>query len=223
MMDSMRKSGSMANVLLLGANGLVGQEVLTLLRRDPRIDTLYAPTRRPLAAQQKLVNPQGPDILALVAALDAPIDCVFSCLGTTRRAAGSKVAFHQVDYRLVVETAAAAKALGASQLLVVSALGADAGSRLFYNRTKGEMEQALQQQDWPRLTLGRPSMLIGDRQPPRPLETLSAPLFRLLPGKWQAITASDVARALYFQAFSRTTPGVTILESDALRLLARNL
>lgn len=212
----------MAKVLLLGANGLVGQEMLTLLRRDPRVSQICAPTRRALAAQQKLFNPHGADIAALTSALEGSFDCAFCCLGTTRKAAGSKEAFRQVDYQLVIQTAAAAQRLGVSHFLVVSALGADAHSRFFYNRTKGEMEQQLRQQAWPRLTIARPSMLLG-RQPPRPLEGLSAPLFKLLPGKWKAISARDVAQALYVQAFNLSTPGVTILESDALRRQAREM
>ncbi|MBZ7490962.1 hypothetical protein FMJ35_32355, partial [Klebsiella michiganensis] len=73
------------------------------------------------------------------------------------------------------------KKLGAQHMLVVSAMGANAHSPFFYNRVKGEMEEALIAQQWPRLTIARPSMLIGEREKKRTGETLLAPLFSLLP------------------------------------------
>lgn len=114
-----------------------------------------------------------------------------------------------------MESALTGLRLGAQHCLVVSALGANADSTFLYNRTKGEMEQALREQHWPRLTLVRPSMLVGDRPAPRLMERLTLPLFRLLPGKWRAVSAKDVAQTLLQQAF---TPGegVRVLESDRL-------
>ena len=89
-----------------------------------------------------------------------PIDIVFCCLGTTRREAGSKEAFIHADYTLVVDTALTGRRLGAQHMLVVSAMGANAHSPFFYNRVKGEMEEALIAQNWPKLTIARPSMLL---------------------------------------------------------------
>ena len=97
----------------------------------------------------------------------------------------------------------------------MSAIGANPGSVFLYNRTKGQMEQALREQNWPRLTLVRPSMLFGSRAEPRLLERLSQPLFGLLPGKWKGVAAKDVAQTLLTQAFSPGR-GVKILESDQL-------
>jgi uncharacterized protein YbjT (DUF2867 family) len=94
-------------------------------------------------------------------------------------------------------------------------VGANPRSSFLYNRTKGEMEQALREQNWPRLTLVRPSMLLGNRPSPRLLERLTAPLFKLLPGKWRSVAAKDVAQTLLEQAFSPGS-GVTVLESDQL-------
>ncbi len=102
----------------------------------------------------------------------------FCCPGTTRREAGSKEAFVHADYTLVVDTALAGKRLGAQHMLVVSAMGANAHSPFFYNRVKGEMEEALMAQEWPRLTIARPSMLLGIGEHKRANETLFAPLFR---------------------------------------------
>lgn len=210
----------MAKVLLLGASGLVGAELLCLLEQDSRVSRIVAPTRQPLASLSKLVNPVGNDLPALVAGLTEPIDLFFCCLGTTRKQAGSTAAFHDIEFNMVVNSALSARQLGANHCLVVSANGANPGSRLYYNRTKGLIEQALIAQEWPLLTLIRPSLLVGQRQPPRRLEQLSVPLFKLLPGKWKAIDALDVAKAMQQQAFNAGLGGITVLESDQLAAIA---
>lgn len=91
---------------------------------------------------------------------------ISSSVAWERRAGrpGSKEAFVHADYTLVVDTALTGKRLGAQHMLVVSAMGANAHSPFFYNRVKGEMEAALIEQDWPRLTIARPSMLSGERE-----------------------------------------------------------
>ncbi|WP_440866708.1 NAD(P)H-binding protein [Symbiopectobacterium purcellii] len=209
----------MSRVVLLGATGLIGQELLKLLQANSRVEVIYAPTRRPLPTQDKLVNPCHEDVRVALAQLHEPVDIVFCCLGTTRKQAGSKQAFRFVDYTLVVDSAAHAKALGATHLLTVSAMRANATSPFFYSRIKGEMEAALRQQGWRHLTLVRPSLLLGERTTPRPLEHLSAPLFKLLPAKWRAIEGKAVARALMNHAFSpEPKASVTVLEAEELRV-----
>lgn len=205
----------MARVLITGASGLVGGELLRLLLADIQVTSVVAPTRKALPAHAKLDNPVGGDLHELLAQLAQPVDVVFCCLGTTRKQAGNAEAFRYVDYQLVVETAQAGQRLGAQHCLVVSAIGANAKSPFLYNRTKGEMEQTLREQHWPRLTLVRPSMLFGSRAEPRLLERLSQPLFSLLPGKWKGVAAKDVAQTLLTQAFSPGS-GIKILESDQL-------
>ena len=106
-------------------------------------------------------------------------------------------------------------------MLVVSSMGANAHSPFFYNRVKGEMEQALIAQKWPRLTIARPSMLLGDRDKQRANEMFLAPLFRLLPGNWKSIEARDVARAMLAEALAPGPEGVTILTSSELRERAK--
>ncbi|CNK57077.1 oxidoreductase [Yersinia enterocolitica] len=207
----------MAKVLLLGASGLVGGELLRLLRLDARVTSIIAPTRKPLPAMNKLTNPQGENIGELLKTLHDPVDLVFCCLGTTRKQAGSQAAFRQVDYRLVLATGETGLRLGARHFLLVSAMGANPHSWMFYNRTKGEAERDLQAQGWPQLTIARPSMLAGQRTKPRLMESLSAPLFALLPDKWRLIKAKYVAQALLDQAFAPPKAGVTILTSAEMQ------
>lgn len=208
----------MSRVVLLGATGLIGQELLKLLQANSRVEVIYAPTRRPLPAQDKLVNPCHEDVRVALAQLHEPVDMVFCCLGITRKLAGSKQAFRFVDYTLVVDSAARAKALGATHLLTVSAMSASATSPFFYSRIKGEMEAALRQQGWRHLTLVRPSLLLGERTTRRPLEHFSAPLLKWMPAKWRAIEGKTVARALMNHAFSpEPKASVTVLEAEELR------
>ncbi|EPO1791720.1 NAD-dependent epimerase/dehydratase family protein [Cronobacter turicensis] len=211
----------MSRVLITGASGLVGGHLLRMLVDEPRVSSIIAPTRRPLRVpMHKVENPCDPQLSDVLTQLSAPLDIVFCCLGTTRREAGSKEAFILADYTLVVDTSLAGLRLGAKHMLVVSALGANPNSPFFYNRVKGEMETALKAQGWPRLTLARPSLLIGDREKRRARESFMAPLFRLLPGKWKAIEAQTVAQALINAALSPAKEDVAVLDSAQLREIA---
>lgn len=207
----------MSQVLITGVTGLVGGHLLRMLLNAPGVKSVAAPTRRPLADISGVFNPHDPQLTDALAQVVDPIDIVFCCLGTTRREAGSKEAFVHADYTLVIDTALVGKKLGAQHMLVVSAMGANAHSPFFYNRVKGEMEEALIAQQWPRLTIARPSMLIGEREKKRAGETLFAPLFNLLPGNLKSIEARDVASALLAEALSPTQEGVQILSSSQLR------
>lgn len=207
----------MSQVLLTGATGLVGGHLLRMLLNAQDIKSIAAPTRRPLSDISGVFNPHDPQLTDALAQVVDPVDIVFCCLGTTRREAGSKEAFVHADYTLVIDTALVGKKLGAQHMLVVSAMGANAHSPFFYNRVKGEMEEALIAQQWPRLTIARPSMLVGEREKKRAGETLLAPLFSLLPGNLKSIDARDVASALLAEALSPAQEGVRILSSSLLR------
>lgn len=211
----------MTQVMITGATGLVGDHLLRMLIRQPEITRIVAPTRRPLRnIPERVFNPCDPQLTDALAQVAGPIDTVFCCLGTTRREAGSKEAFIHTDYALVVDTALTGRRLGASHLLVVSAIGANARSFFFYNRVKGEMEDALVAQNWPLLTLARPSMLLGERNKKRTTESLAAPLFAMLPGNLKSIAARDVARAMLKEALHPSQSGLNIIGSAKLREMA---
>jgi uncharacterized protein YbjT (DUF2867 family) len=161
------------------------------------------------------------------AAMAAADDC-YILLGTTIKEAGSEAAFRRVDYDAVLATARAARVAGATRVAVVSALGASKSSRVFYNRVKGEMEQAIAQMGFRSVVIAQPSLLVGDRralgQSRRPGEEWSLrllmPVARFIPLKWRPIEARTVARAL-FRAMIESHPGVRVLNSAALHELGR--
>lgn len=200
------------HVLLAGASGLTGEHLLDRLLNEPTITRVLAPSRRPLAEHPHLENPVG-ETAELLPRLSGQVDIAFCCLGTTIKKAGSEQAFRAVDLDLVVAFAKRARELGARHLIVISALGADPSSSIFYNRVKGEMEAALKAQDWPQLTLCRPSLLLGERTEPRLAEQLAGPLSRLIPGKYHGIEACQLARAMWRLALEEQE-GVRVVESD---------
>lgn len=207
------------NILIIGASGLSGEHLLDRVLNEPTVQRVLAPSRRPLAEHPHLDNPRG-NLQEVLAQLQGPIDIAFCCLGTTLRQAGSEGAFRAIDRDLVIACAQRARELGARHFIVVSALGADPRSRVLYSRIKGEMEEALKAQDWPQLTIARPSLLLGPRREQRLIEQLAAPLARLLLGKWRAISVCTLARALWRLALEEDQ-GVRVVESDELRRLGR--
>jgi uncharacterized protein YbjT (DUF2867 family) len=216
-------------VLLAGATGLVGRALLSLLLTSKHYGSVHVLLRRTppdIEASAKLKVHQV-DFARLPAAFPA-VDDVFIALGTTIKIAGSEAAFRQVDFDFVVNIARAAMAAGATRLAVVSALGADPTSRIFYNRVKGETEIAVLQVGYESVVIAQPSMLLGDRaalgQPPRSGELwaarLLAPLGWIMPKGVRPIAASAVASAL-LAAMLDAKPGVHVLKSGAMQPYAR--
>jgi uncharacterized protein YbjT (DUF2867 family) len=206
-------------ILLAGASGLTGEHLLDRLLNEPTVAHVVAPARRILAPHPHLANPVG-ELSELLPQLSGSFDTAFCCLGTTLKQAGSQAAFRAVDHDLVLAFAERARALGTRHLLVISALGADAQSGVFYSRVKGEVEAALQAQNWPQLTIVRPSLLLGPRSDFRLGESLIAPLARWIPGKYRGIQASTLAHALWRLALEEQD-GTRIIESTQLRQLGR--
>jgi uncharacterized protein YbjT (DUF2867 family) len=211
--------------LLAGATGLVGHALLPLLLASKHYRGVHVLLRRAaldIKASPKL-KVHHVDFAMLPAAFPT-VDDVFITLGTTIKVAGSEAAFRQVDFAFVVNTARAARAAGATRLAVVSALGADAKSRVFYNRVKGDMQVAIAQLGYESVVIAQPSLLLGDRaalgQPARSGEVWAArllgPLGWIVP-KWvRPIPARTVASALLAAIFD-AKPGVRILKSGAMQ------
>ena len=207
------------HILIAGATGLTGEHLLDRLLSEPTVARVLAPTRRPLAAHPHLENPVG-ELQGLLPQLSGQVDTAFCCLGSTIKQAGSQDAFRAIDHDLILAFARRARELGARHLVVISALGANPNSSVFYNRVKGETEEALKAMDWPQLTIARPSLLLGARHEFRLGERLAAPLLRWLPGKYRGIDACALARALWRLALEEED-GIRVIESADLRRLGR--
>ena len=215
--------------LLYGATGLVGRELLLLLLASPEVDAVIAPSRRPLPiSHQKLTAPLVEfDDPAALRALSAADD-VFCCLGTTIKKAGSQAAFRKVDHDYPLAVARAAHAAGAKQFLVVTAVGADAKSGVFYNRVKGELEQALGALAFPGgVKVFHPSLILGDRAERRPAEAIAMGLMSATAGlfvgplmRYRAIEGAGVARGL-LRAALQEPAGNAVYEGAGLFAIAR--
>jgi uncharacterized protein YbjT (DUF2867 family) len=211
--------------LLAGATGLVGRALLPLLLAGKNYRRVHLLLRR--AALDIKANPKLKvhyvDFARLPAAFP-PVDDVFITLGTTIKVAGSEAAFREVDFAFVVNTARAARAAGATRLAVVSALGADAKSRIFYNRVKGEMESAIAQLGYESIVIAQPSLLLGDRatlaQPVRHGEVwvgrLLGPMSWIVPKGLRPVSDRAVASAL-LAAILTAKPGIHVLKSGAMQ------
>ncbi|HZA28567.1 MAG TPA: oxidoreductase [Gammaproteobacteria bacterium] len=208
--------------LVAGATGLVGRECLRLLACDDCISEVRALVRRPLP--QDSIGPRVRECRTEFDHLHNypdwfEVDWVFCALGTTIRQVGSQEAFRRVDYEYPLAIAKAARARGASHFLLVSALGANAHSRVFYSRVKGELEDAVLGLGYPSVTIARPSVLLGDRQERRLGEGLAKRLAWLAPPRWRPVHARQVALALV-RAAKAQLGGVHVLENAALRTSA---
>jgi uncharacterized protein YbjT (DUF2867 family) len=208
---------------IAGATGLVGLHLVDALLEDPTFASVVTLGRRPVPRSHAKLTQVTVDFTALDPASLPPVTDAFCTLGTTIGKAGSREAFRAVDHDAVLAFARAAKARGASHGYVVTALGADARSWVFYNRVKGEVEAALQTVGFEGLVIVRPSLLLGERAEHRPGERLAIQLSSALkpllaPLPWRPIEAAVVARAL--RTLARTPPtGVRIYPSGELHAL----
>ena len=209
----------MTTVMLVGATGLVGQQVLQKALASERVRRVVALTRRALPPHPKLINPvvdfdRLPD--------DAPwwaVDAVVCTLGTTLKVAGSQAAFYRVDHDLPLRVAQLALRHGAQAYALNSALGADPRSRVFYSRTKGELERDLRALGYPSLTLVRPGLIGGERHESRPAEQIGVRVSQwlrpLLPPRYRLVPAERIAHHL-LQAALAGAPGCNVLSSEAI-------
>jgi uncharacterized protein YbjT (DUF2867 family) len=216
--------------LVAGGTGLVGREVIEALLADNSVGAVHVLVRAHNAefAKRSGLTQHVVDYTQPLANLP-PADDAFCCLGTTIKTAGSQAAFRAVDFDAALAFARAARTCGASRLGVVSALGADASSSVFYNRVKGELEQAVKTLGFECVLLARPSLLLGDRaalgQTVRTGERIGAalnvPLGWLLPDSVRPIAARTVALGLMRAVHQCDRPGVFTVPSHELQVLGR--
>ena len=206
-------------LLLVGATGLVGREVLRLALTDARVTYVVAPVRRPLPAHPKL-NAPIVDFDHLPP--DAPwwqADALICTLGTTMKVAGTRQAFRKVDHDYPLAVARLALAAGTRTYALNSAAGANAASRFFYNRVKGELECDLEALGFASLTHVRPGLIGGERDVARAGEGTALRLLRVLgpvlPARWRINPAPRIAQAL-LEAAIAAAPGLHVVTSEHL-------
>jgi uncharacterized protein YbjT (DUF2867 family) len=209
----------MKTALLVGATGLIGDLLARRLVESADYERVTVLTRKPLSWQHARLqeipfdfdNPNG----LLVRA-----DDIFCALGTTMKKAGSREAFRKVDYQYPLDVARLGLQNGAKQFSIVTAMGADVDSAIFYNRVKGEVERELGTLGYPTLLIFRPSLLLGNRGEVRLGERIGEGFMRLfaplIPAKYKAVEAASVANAMFTTA-QQDLQGQHVFESDVLQ------
>ncbi|MBL7871028.1 MAG: NAD(P)H-binding protein [Cyclobacteriaceae bacterium] len=206
--------------LIAGATGLIGNQLLEFLISDSHYSKIIALSRKPLS----ITNPKVENIVMEVEQLERhpelKADDVFCCLGTTMKQAGSKVAFRKVDFDYPLHLAKVLKGNGAQQFLLISALGANKNSLVFYNQVKGEIEEAIKSVGFKALHILRPSLLLGSRKEQRSGEDAAKVFYKifgfLIPKKYQGLESIKVARAMHALS-KKELAGVFIYESNVLQ------
>jgi len=207
--------------IVIGATGLVGSEVLNLLLKDDRYQTVKVFHRRNTGTshpklEEHIINfEEISEWKHLVTG-----DELYSALGTTIKKAGSQEAQYTVDFTYQYETAKAAAENGVKKYSLVSSAGANHQSRMFYSRLKGELDEAVKELPFEVITVLRPSILDGDRSEKRPAEKfglLMARLFTKIPGlkKYQPILAQKVAVGM-INSLHKCPPGYHVFELDEI-------
>lgn len=204
------------SVLLLGATGLVGRDLLAQLLADDTVARVVVLVRRPTGTTHAKLDEHVIDLDAMVQYADLfAVDQIFCALGTTIKVAGSQERFRVVDHDYPLAAARLGREHGVRHYLLVTAMGANPRSRIFYNRVKGEVERDILALAYPSTTIAHPALLLGERKEVRLGERIAAKLSWIVP----SVRASDVAGALVALA-REDKPGTRIVSSRELKAIA---
>lgn len=239
-LNKSEKSVSIKSAIVIGATGLVGKQLVQRLVSSGRYATVYQIVRRP-PPQSNSQSTVGQDttletiVINDFAAMQQHLTRLnlnqadaFSTLGTTLKQAGSKDAFRQVDLAYNLKFAQIVKKLGGQHFLLLSATGANARSPFFYNKIKGELEQAVEQLCFERLSIFQPSLLLGEHQDARLAENLAQKAFSLVKPvlsqtwKYRPIEGERVAQAMCIAGAQPTHGKVIYSNTDMLSLTLEN-
>ncbi len=206
----------MNSIVLLGATGLIGTECLRQALDDDRITQITVLSRSPLPVRHHKIS----EIITPLEEIEKyhtvfTADAVLCALGTTIKKAGSQEAFRKVDFEFPLRAATLAHGQGTKHFLLVSALGANARSSVFYNRVKGETEEAVMKIPFHRITIVRPSLLLGERKEFRLGERIAQLFTPFIPAPYTPVHARTVAARLIASLFESRS-GVAIIESKQL-------
>jgi len=206
--------------LVAGSTGLIGNQLLELLLSDSYYDKVIAISRKPLVLNHNKLENVVMNIEQLKDHSQLSADDIFCCLGSTMKQAGSREAFRKVDFDFPLELGMLLKSNGAQQYLLVSALGSNKNSSIFYNQVKGEVEEALANLNYNCLQIFRPSLLTGPRVEKRTGEDIAKFIYKyfgfLIPLKYKSIESIKVARAMLTLA-KENRSGIFFHESGAMQ------
>ena len=217
----------MKKVIILGASGLVGSEVLKLALINNEFDEVKIFVRKPISIK----NPKLTQILTNFDELDLikseiNAEIIFCCLGSTKSKTPNLQDYKKIDHDYPLYFANQGLKTNLYQFHVISALGANPNSSNFYTKLKGEIEDALKGINIPSLYIYRPSFLVGKRKEKRPLEKIALLIMRLINPllmgrlkKYQTIDASIIAKAMINESI-KNKRGIFVLESDKIKELA---
>lgn len=211
----------MNTLLILGASGQVGQQCLRLALQDERVKHVTAPSRKPLPAHKKLLNPIVDFDKLDPNAAWWRADSVLCALGTTMKLAGSKAAFYRVDHDYVVLAARYAQQAGARCLVLNSSTGAKLDASSYYLQVKAETERDCSLLGFASIVLVRPSLLIAEqRTDSRPGEEIGlffSKIFKpVIPKRLRAISVAKVASSMLAAGLAMPS-GIQIIESEAMQ------
>ncbi|HAF76652.1 MAG TPA: nucleoside-diphosphate sugar epimerase [Maribacter sp.] len=214
--------------IILGASGLTGGLLLEKLIVDDRYESIKLFSRSSIKGLPNKVKQYIGDLLELEQFKnDFTGDEVYCCIGTTAKKTPDKSLYRDIDYGIPVAAAKLAKANRINTFLVISAMGANKKSNIFYNRTKGEMEQEVLNQAIPRTSILRPSLIGGERNEQRLLEKIGLVVFKVIQPlfigplkKYRIINADSIAQAMLNLANTTSNTDV-IITSDDIEQLAK--
>jgi uncharacterized protein YbjT (DUF2867 family) len=208
-------------IILIGSTGLIGNTFLDFIKNDDSFE-IIALTRREIPSikdshhiKQEIINFDHLEKHKQLITGQALI----CALGTTIKKAGSQENFRHVDYQLPLEIAKYASENGCQNFILISSMGADPSSKIFYNRVKGELERDIQKLSFISIHIIRPSLLLGDRQEFRLGEEIGKIFLKafrfLIPAKYRPVHAMTIASKIY-ALLRNPTPGIHIYEGKQI-------
>ena len=213
----------MRSAIVVGANGLTGSSLIEQLCENDEYVSVIVIARRELQYKHPKLEVKIRNFDTLEEKDIEFAHELYCCLGTTIKKAGAREAFEKVDFEYPLAIASLAKKQGVPHMLVITAMGANEQSRFYYNRVKGKLENALIELGLQRLSIIRPSLLVGPREEFRLGEKVGEKLLKLanplLIGplkRSRAIEASQVAKAMIVIALHGKKQSVTIYPSQDL-------
>jgi len=214
----------MKTAIILGATGLTGSILLDTLIENPAFQKIKLFSRHAVEKHSSKIEEHIIDMFQLESySDDFKADVVFCCIGTTKAKTPDKEVYKMIDYGIPVTAAKLAKKNGIKTFMVISALGADANSSIFYNKTKGEMQRDVAQQGIENTYILQPSLIYGDRKESRLGENVAISLMKifrfLIPKKYRMISAKTIAQAMVF--LSQNNFSGKIIPSEEIKKIAK--